>query len=545
MKSNGIESRNGEHELAVQRERFQLLVEGVKEYAIIMLDPDGIIVSWNGGAERIKGYSAEEALGRHFSLFYTPEAIAAGYPQMELRTARAEGSFEEEGWRVRKDGTRFWASVLITALVGDEGELRGFAKVTRDLTDRRAQSQERERLQLAAEAASRAKTEFLSRMSHELRTPLNAVLGFAQLLGLDALRPEQREAVDQIQRSGELLLALIEEILDISMIEGDRLTLSLEPIQVDELVRQCLQIIAPMAAEHGIRIVAPPHQDTGIFAVADQQRLKQALLNLLSNAVKYNSPHGSIWLTLTVDEGRTRISVGDSGRGIEPESIERLFTPFERLGAESGDVAGTGLGLSLSKRLVELMGGTLTVESELGKGSVFHIGLERTDEPIYDGEPMPAGAPSTAVKATVPAGAPSTAVKATVLYIEDNLANLRLVERILAHAGNVEVISAMQGKLGLEFARAHRPDMILLDLHLPDMTGEDVAAALKQDDETRDIPIVILTAAAHASQRRRLLELGVHAYLTKPFNVAEMLNLVDQVIGGDTPPPPPRAAADR
>jgi CheY-like chemotaxis protein/anti-sigma regulatory factor (Ser/Thr protein kinase) len=418
--------------------------------------------------------------------------------------------------------------VLITALVGDEGELRGFAKVTRDLTDRRAQWLERDRLQLLAEAASRAKTEFLSRMSHELRTPLNAVLGFAQLLGLDALRPEQREAVEQIQRAGELLLALIEEILDISMIEGDRLTLSLEPIEVDALVRQCLQIIAPMAAEHGIRIVAPPHQKTGIFAVADQQRLKQALLNLLSNAVKYNSPHGTIWLTLTVDDGRTRISVGDSGRGIELESIQRLFTPFERLGAEHGDVAGTGLGLSLSKRLVELMGGTLTVESELGKGSVFHIGLEPAEEPFYESEPLPAAVASTDVKATV-------------LYIEDNLANLRLVERILAHVGDVEVISAMQGKLGLEFARAHRPDLILLDLHLPDMTGEEVAAALKQADETRDIPIVILTAAAHASQRRRLLDLGVHAYLTKPFNVAEMLNLVAQVIGGDTTPPHPRA----
>jgi len=444
--------------------------------------------------------------------------------------ARGPDYFEEEGWRVRKDGTRFWASVLITALSGDQGELRGFAKITRDLTERRAQSQERERLQRLAEEASRAKTEFLSRMSHELRTPLNAVLGFAQLLGLDALRPEQREAVEQIQHAGELLLALIEEILDISMIEGDRLTLSLEPIQVDVLVRQCLQIIAPMAAEHGIRIVVPPHQHGGVFAVADEQRLKQALLNLLSNAVKYNSPHGTIWLTLAVDDGHSTISVGDCGRGIDPKSIDRLFTPFERLGAECGDAAGTGLGLSLSKRLVELMGGTLTVESELGKGSVFHIALERSDEPFYENEP-------------VPAGATIADVTATVLYIEDNLANLRLVERILGHVGNVDVISAMQGKLGLEFARAHRPDMILLDLHLPDMTGEDVAAALKQADETRDIPIVILTAAAHASQRRRLLDLGVYAYLTKPFDVAEMLNLVEQVIGGDTPSPPPRAAS--
>jgi PAS domain S-box-containing protein len=362
MSSDTSTRRNTEQALAVQRERFQLLVEGVKDYAILMLDPDGmIIVSWNAGVERIKGYRAEEAMGRHFSLFYTQEAIDDGHPEMELRVASAEGRFEEEGWRVRKDGTRFWASVLITALVREDGELRG--------------------------------------------------------------------------------------------------------------------------------------------------------------------PHGTIWLTVAIDDGRAVISVGDSGRGIAPESIERLFVPFERLGAEQGDIAGTGLGLSLSKRLVELMGGTLTVQSEVGRGSVFHITLESTTEPVCADEPAPVG--------VTPAD-----MTATVLYIEDNLANLRLVERILAHVGNMEVISAMQGKLGLELARAHRPDLILLDLHLPDMTGEDVAITLRQAQETRDIPIVILTAAAHASQRRRLLDLGVHGYLTKPFKVPQMLGLVEQIIGARTPSPP-------
>jgi PAS domain S-box-containing protein len=524
MSSDEIKSRHGERDLAVQRERFQLLVEGVKDYAILMLDPDGRIVSWNAGAERIKGYRAQEVMGRHFSLFYTAEAIADGHPEMELRVATAEGRFEEEGWRVRKDGTQFWASVLITALVSESGELRGFAKVTRDLTERRAEFLERERLQQLAEDASRAKTEFLSRMSHELRTPLNAVLGFAQLLGLDALRPEQREAVDHIERAGELLLSLIDEVLDISMIEANRLALSLEPIQIDALVRQCLQIIAPLAAEHGIQIVAPLHQHPDGYVVADQQRLKQAVLNLLSNAVKYNSPHGTIWLTVAIDDDRAMISVADSGHGIDPDSMKRLFVPFDRLGAERGNIAGTGLGLSLSKRLVELMGGTLTAQSEVGRGSVFHITLKSTTQPFFEDEP-------------VAVGATRSDVTATVLYIEDNLANLRLVERILGHVGKVEVLSAMQGKLGLEFARAHRPDLILLDLHLPDMTGEDVAVTLKQAQETRDIPIVVLTAAAHPSQRRRLLDLGVHGYLTKPFKVAQMLTLVEQVIGGHTPSP--------
>jgi PAS domain S-box-containing protein len=514
------ERLDGKRQLAMEQEGFRLLVEGVKDYAILMLDPEGTIISWNEGAQRIKGYSEAEALGRHFSLFYTPEANAEDHPARELEIAIRDGRYEEEGWRLRKDGTRFWANVVITALLDDHGNLRGFAKVTRDMTERRAEWEERERFRVLVEGASHAKTEFLSRMSHELRTPLNAVLGFAQLLSLDALRPQQREAVDQIQRAGELLLALVEEVLDISRIEADRLAVSVEPVHVGELVMQCVQLAAPMAAERAIRIVPPPRHDTDVYALADQQRLKQVLLNLLSNGVKYNRPQGTVWLKLAVEDGRVVVSVGDSGRGIDPASIDRLFMPFERLGAEGGDVPGTGLGLALSKRLAELMGATITVESELGKGSVFHVSLEAAERPAGEG-----GAP-------VPAGADPSHSTTTVLYIEDNLANMRLVEQILAHAGGVELISAMQGKLGLELARTHRPDIILLDLHLPDMSGEDVAIALKEGADTRGIPIVVLTGAAHSSQRRRLLDLGVHAYLTKPFNVAEMIDVVEQLRPG-------------
>jgi PAS domain S-box-containing protein len=516
MESGEVEPQADERQLALERERFRVLVEGVKDYAILMLDPEGTIVSWNEGAERIKGYSEAEAVGRHFSMFYTPEAIADDHPAHELEVATRDGRYEEEAWRLRKDGTRFWANVVITALLDENDGLRGFAKVTRDMTERRAEWEERERFRVLAEGASRAKTEFLSRMSHELRTPLNAVLGFAQLLALDSLRPQQREAVDQIQRAGELLLALVDEVLDISRIEADRLAVSVEPVHVGTVVMECVQLAAPMAAERAIRIVPPPRDDADVYAVADQPRLKQVLLNLLSNGVKYNRPQGTVWLKLAVDDGRVVISVGDSGRGIDPASIHRLFTPFERLGAEGGDVPGTGLGLALSKRLVELMGGTITVESELAKGSVFHVSLEATEGPACDDESLPA-----ATKVDHAA--------ATVLYIEDNLANLRLVEQILVHAGNVELISAMQGKLGLELARTHRPDMILLDLHLPDVSGEEVAATLKQDEDTRDIPIVVLTGAAHSTQRRRLLDLGVHAYLTKPFKVAEMIDLVEEL----------------
>jgi PAS domain S-box-containing protein len=517
MKVDEMSSAGNHPGPVTDRERFQLLVEGVKEYAILMLDGRGHIVSWNGGAERIKGYAAPEVLGRHFSLFYTDEAIADGHPDRELEIARREGRYEEEGWRVRKDGTQFWAHVLITALEDEHGRLQGFAKVTRDLTERRAAEEAQQRANEQTQRASQAKTDFLSRMSHELRTPLTAVLGFAELLGLDELAPHQREAVDQIRHAGELLLSLVEDLLDISQIEADRLSLSLEPVDVGEVVAQSLELTAPMAVERGSRIVPPPRSDTLLYARADRQRLKQVLLNLLTNAVKYNRPQGTVWLTIGVREERVVISVRDDGHGIDPAAMDRLFMPFERLGAEAGEIAGTGLGLALSQRLVELMNGTITVDSEVGMGSVFQVELAACDAPAATGD-----RPSVHV-------APAAEPRATVLYIEDNPANLRLVEQTLAHAGGVELIPAVRGELGLELAGTHRPDMILLDLHLPDLSGEEVATALKRDPATRDIPIVILSGAAHPEQRRRLLDLGVHAYLTKPFKLAELIDLVTEL----------------
>jgi PAS domain S-box-containing protein len=502
--------------LAEERERFRLLVEAVTDYAILMLAPDGTIISWNAGAERIKGYRAEEAIGRHFSIFYTAEALARGHPAHELEVARAEGRFEEEGWRVRKDGTQFWASVVITALYGERGELHGYGKVTRDMTERRLAEEAEREARDAAERASRAKTEFLSGMSHELRTPLNAVLGFAQVLALDALTPEQHEAVRQITKAGDLLLGLVDELLDISRIEAERMTVSLEPVHVGPLILQCLELIEPIAAEYRVRVIAPPREAGAVHAVADQQRLKQVVMNLLSNAVKYNRPGGTAHVGVASVGEHVRISVADTGSGIDAADLERLFVPFERLGAGERGISGTGLGLALSKRLVELMHGTLIVESTPEQGSTFTIELQRTEAPGLapdDGDGR---------------AAPPTS---TVLYIEDNLANLHLVEVLLSRLGHIEVLTAMQGQLGLELARTHQPDLILLDLHLPDMDGEDVARVLRADTVTQPIPIVILSADAYSSVRRRLLALGVDAYVTKPFKVNEMLELVERLLG--------------
>jgi PAS domain S-box-containing protein len=505
----------GEQTLADERERFRLLVENVKDYAILMLDPEGRIVSWNSGAERIKGYCAEEAIGRHFSMFYTREAIERAHPERELEIARRDGRYEEEGWRVRSDGSRFWANVVITALLDEHGELRGFGKVTRDMTEQRiAQEAQREAME-AIERASRAKTEFLSGMSHELRTPLNAVLGFAQLLALDDLQPSQRDAVDQIRKAGTLLLGLVDEVLDISRIEADRMTVSLEPVHVGALARECVELAKPIADEHKVRVFPPPRSSADVYVVADQQRLKQVVMNLLSNAIKYNRTDGTVRLAVGVDEERVRISVADTGSGIESASLHRLFIPFERLVGDDSGIAGTGLGLALCKRLADLMGGTITVDSTPGEGSTFHVDLQRTDGPDLD-----------ALTDAEPAARPA----ATVLYIEDNLANLHLVEQIFARVGNIEIVSAVQGQLGLELARTHRPDLILLDLHLPDMAGEDVAKALRADEATRAIPIVVLSADAYSSKQRRLLALGVEAYLTKPFDVNEMMALIAQLV---------------
>ena len=503
--------------LADGSEPFKLLVESVKDYAILMLDPDGRIVSWNSGAERIKGYSAEEAIGRHFSMFYTREAVERDHPDRELEIARREGRYEEEDWRVRSDGSRFWANVIITALYDEHGELRGYGKVTRDMTERRiAQEAQREAME-AVERASRAKTEFLSSMSHELRTPLNAVLGFAQLLALDDLHPRQRDAVDQIAKAGTLLLGLVDEVLDISRIEADRMTVSLEPVHVGALTRECVALAKPMAGEQHVGIFAPPRAQGDVYVVADQQRLKQVVMNLLSNAIKYNRAHGSVRVTVGVEGDRVRISITDTGPGIDAASLHRLFVPFERLVADDSEIAGTGLGLALCKRLVDLMGGTITVDSTPGEGSTFHVNLKRTDGPALD---APAGAAAEARPA------------ATVLYIEDNLANLNLVEQIFERVGNIEIMSAVQGRLGIELARTHQPDLILLDLHLPDIPGEEVAKALRADEATRAIPIVVLSADAYGSKRRSLLALGVDAYLTKPFDVNELTALIGRLLEG-------------
>jgi PAS domain S-box-containing protein len=498
---------------ADEHEPFRLLVESVADYAILMLGPDGTIMSWNSGGERIKGYRAEEVIGRHFSIFYTPEAIARGHPDHELEVARSDGRFEEEGWRIRKDGSRFWANVVITPLLSETGALRGYGKVTRDMSERRhAQEAERD-ARAAAERASRAKTEFLSGMSHELRTPLNAVLGFGQLLQLDSgLGEHQREHVGHIVRGGQHLLELINEVLDISRIESGTLALSPESVDVGETVRGAIALVRPLADGRDVAISC---ETCSGFVVADHQRLKQVLLNLLSNAIKYNRHGGQVSVSCARDGERVRIAVADTGPGIA--QLERLFEPFDRLGAERSGIEGTGLGLALSRSLVELMGGTLIAANRAGEGAVFTLEL-------------PAGQ-ERAVVAPVQAPVAQLALAASrVLYIEDNTANFRLVQELLTTRRPVEILPAIQGRLGVELARRHHPDLVLLDLHLPDMAGDVVLAQLQADPETADIPVLVVTADATPGRERRLLDSGAFALVTKPFDVPEFLRTVEAAL---------------
>ncbi len=371
-----------------------------------------------------------------------------------------------------------------------------------------------------AAAANRAKSEFLSRMSHELRTPLNAIIGFAQLLELEVQGAEHRESVDQILKGGRHLLGLINEVLDIARIEAGTLSISPEPILTHEVLSAALDLIRPQAVSRGIQILesAPGEH----YVTADRQRLQQVLLNLLSNAVKYNREGGTVRVACESDPpGRLRISVADTGAGIAPEMMTRLFTAFDRLGADQTAIEGTGLGLALSQHLVKLMGGTLTATSTVGEGTTFTVELPRADGPP---------GPDAAALAVGTGDAGRMDVRGTVLYIEDNLSNLRLLERILARRPGVTLLSAMQGRRGLELARDHRPDLILLDLHLPDVPGSDVLTRLLADPRTKGIPVVILSADATPGRISRLLEQGAHAYLTKPLDVRQVLAVIDDTL---------------
>ncbi len=378
--------RAAEEDLRESEERFRLLVQSVRDYAIFMLDPDGCVATWNEGAQRIKGYTANEIIGRHFSIFYPQEAVETRFPWYELEVATATGRFEDEGWRVRKDGSLFWASVVITALFNHRGELVGFAKVTRDLTERR-KAQERAladaRRVAEMEAANRAKSEFLTTLSHELRTPLNAIGGYADLLVLEVpggLNETQRQYLERIKTSQQHLLALVNDLLNLSRLEAGTLEYDLGPVPVLRLLVDLEAMILPQARTKGITFeVANCPPDATVWA--DAARTQQILLNLLSNAVKFTPEGGRISLACSIGKEQVGISVLDTGPGIPEDKLESIFEPFVQLGRSLTNTReGLGLGLAISRDLAHAMSGDLKVSSRVGEGSTFTLILPRSEE---------------------------------------------------------------------------------------------------------------------------------------------------------------------
>jgi signal transduction histidine kinase/CheY-like chemotaxis protein len=388
----------------------------------------------------------------------------------------------------------------------------------------------------AAVKATQAKNSFLSSTSHELRTPMNAILGFAQLIQMSELSEEDSDGVERILGAGHHLLALINELIDIARIESGDLGLSLEPVLVRPVIEECSQLMTPIAAERSIRIIqdrVPP----ALAAFADRQRLSQVLVNLISNAVKYNHRDGSITISCTEEgSGEASIVVSDTGPGLAPDDLERIFVPFERLGAERTAVEGTGIGLPLARSLTEAMGGHLTASSVLSQGAAFTVSLPRAPDLI----PVPAPSPaprSAAARPHAPAGA-----GLSILAIDDNPANLEVISRYLRSRPGANLLSAASGRAGLECAVRDVPDVILLDLHLPDLQGEEVLNELKAEPATAAIPVIVLSADASRGVIRRLLAGGAFAYLTKPIELAELGKLLDTCAAAQAQDQPPQPA---
>jgi signal transduction histidine kinase/AmiR/NasT family two-component response regulator len=506
-------------------------------FSIIATDEKGIIQLFNVGAERLLGYNAAEVVNKISpSEMHDPQEVMARAQALsrELATPIAPG-FEALAFKasrgiedvyeltmIRKDGSRFAAIVSITALRDDYGEVIGYLLIGADNSVRKQVEAKLNEAMAAAEKANRAKTDFLSGMSHELRTPLNAILGFAQLMesGSPQPTPSQQRNLDQILKAGWYLLELINEILDLALIESGKVTLSREAVSLSEVLLECRAMIEPQAQKRGIAMTFPRFE-TPYFVKADRTRVKQVLINLLFNAIKYNKPGGAVAVECTPrPPDSIRISVRDSGEGLAPEQLAQLFQPFNRLGKEAGAEEGTGIGLVVTKRLVELMGGTIGVDSSVGVGSVFWVELSLTTAPRLAAHEAERAA---LLQPQLPDGTPLR----TLLYVEDNPANLELVEQIIARRPDLRLLSAADGDLGIEFARAYLPEVILMDINLPGTSGVEAMKILRADPATAHIPIIALSANALAHDIEKALAAGFFNYLTKPIKVNAFMDALD------------------
>jgi signal transduction histidine kinase/AmiR/NasT family two-component response regulator len=428
-----------------------------------------------------------------------------------------------------RDGKETVVSYNATTFYDRDRRLQGVFAAAHDVTERKYLDQvlqvknaELESARSAAEKANLAKSDFLSSMSHELRTPLNAILGFTQLMesGSPQPTPSQKRSLEQILKAGWYLLELINEILDLALIESGKATLSREPVSLVEVMLECRAMIEPQAQKRGIGMTFPRFE-IRYFVNADRTRVKQVLINLLFNAIKYNKPGGAVAVECTLSPPDSiRISVRDTGAGLAPEQLARLFQPFNRLGKEASAEEGTGIGLVVTKRLVELMGGTIGADSAVGVGSVFWIELSLTTAPLLAVREAERAA---LVRPQVPDGTPLR----TLLYVEDNPANLELVEQLIARRPDLRLLSAADSNLGIEFARVYQPEVILMDINLPGISGMEAMKILRADPSTAHIPIIAISANALPRDIEKSLKAGFFNYLTKPIKVNQFMDALD------------------
>jgi PAS domain S-box-containing protein len=513
--------------LSVSEESLAVTLNSIGD-GVIAADAEGRVTLLNPLAERLTGWPRAEAAGRRVDEIFRIVNQETREPAVvPVADALAHGTIQglaNHTVLLARGGGECAIADSCAPIRARDGRVVGAVLVFRDVTDEYAAKIELENAKTAAEKASLAKSDFLSSMSHELRSPLNAILGFAQLMESSTPAPVGvlKENIAQILKAGWHLLTLINEVLDLAVVESGKMSVSMEPVSLAEVLAECRDMMEPLARRRGVSMTFT-RLDVPCFVLADRTRVKQVLINLISNAIKYNSEHGTVEVKCGGNvRDRVRVSVKDAGAGLPPDKLAKLFQPFNRLGQEGGVEEGTGIGLVMSKRLVELMGGTVAAESALGEGSVFWFELASSGAPRHSAHAV-ASAPSAG--GLRPDGSPRT-----LLYVEDNPANMALVEQLIARRPDLRLLTAVNGNLGIEVALASSPDVILMDINLPGISGVEALKILRADPATARIPIVALSANATPRDIKTGLAAGFFRYLTKPIRVDQFMETLDAAL---------------